>query len=315
MLTIKNLRKKFGDFHALKGVNIQLEAGEIYGFIGPNGAGKSTTMKIVTGLLAADDGEVYIDGMDALKYNKVLKEKIGYMPDYIGVYDDLKVIEYLEFFGSIYGISGKEARKRALELLELVRLSDKVNVYVEELSRGMKQRLSLARSMMHNPDVLILDEPASGMDPRARYEMKNILKELKKLNKTVLVSSHILSELGELCDRVGIIDKGVIIAQGTIQEIMEATKSDQPIILTIVEGLGRVEALLEEYKNVSNIKIEDNKVILNLSGDDKEVNKLIKYLTNEDIIISSFTRKEGSLEDIFIKITDTNSGEEESFDD
>lgn len=315
MLTINNLYKEFGNFKALNGVNIELEAGEIYGFIGPNGAGKSTTMKIVAGLLSADQGEVYIDGINALKFNKVLKEKIGYMPDYIGVYDNLKVIEYLEFFGSIYGIKGKESKRRGLELLDLVRLSEKSNAYIEILSRGMKQRLSLARAMMHDPEVLILDEPASGMDPRARYEMKNILKNLKSLNKTVLVSSHILSELGEICDRVGIIDRGVVITQGTLGEVMKASNSELPIVLTIVENFDKAINLLYEYQGVSNITSEGNKIMINISGGDKETYELMKHLTNEDIIISSFSKKEGSLEELFIKLTSNEVVEEEQNND
>ena len=172
MLVIKNLEKSYGNFKALNGLNLEIEKGEIFGFIGPNGAGKSTTMKIVSGLLSPDSGEVYVDGIDAIKNNKELKDKIGYMPDFFGVYDNLRAIEYLEFYASIYGIVGEEARKLSMDLLELVNLQDKWDANVDGLSRGMKQRLCLARCLVHNPELLILDEPASGMDPRARFEMK-----------------------------------------------------------------------------------------------------------------------------------------------
>lgn len=315
MLAISNLEKQFGKFKALNGVNIELVPGEIYGFIGPNGAGKSTTMRIVTGLLSADSGEVYIDGVNALQFNKVLKEKIGYMPDYIGVYDNLKVMEYLEFFASIYGINGKKAKSRGLELLDLVRLSDKSNSYIDELSRGMKQRLSLARAMIHDPKILILDEPASGMDPRARYEMKNILKSLKDLDKTVLVSSHILSELGEICDRVGIIDKGVIVAQGTIEEVMNVSKTKEPIVLTVTENIEKAISLLKDYKGVYSINVEGNKIIIDIAGGDKEGRNLIKYLINEDIVISSFSKKETTLEELFIELTNNEDEKGESKND
>ena len=233
MLTIKNLVKSYGNFKALDGVNLEIEKGEIFGFIGPNGAGKSTTMKIVSGLLSADSGEVYVDDIDALKNNKLLKEKIGYMPDFFGVYDNLKALEYLEFYASIYGIVGEEARKLSMDLLELVNLEDKWNSNVDGLSRGMKQRLCLARCLVHNPELLILDEPSSGMDPKARYEMKGILKNLKDMGKTIIVSSHILSELAEICTKVGIIKNGKIVCQGTVDEVMLMAQGSAPLTITV----------------------------------------------------------------------------------
>lgn len=305
MLEIKNLEKNFGNFRALKGVNLQVSEGEIFGFVGPNGAGKSTTMKIVSGLLLADGGEVYVNNVDALKHSNKLKEMIGYMPDYIGVYENLKTTEYLEFYGSIYGVVGKTARKKALELLDLVKLSDKENFYVDQLSRGMKQRLSLARAMMHDPKLLILDEPASGMDPRARFEMKNILKNLTSLDKTVIVSSHILSELGEVCDRVGIIDKGVIVASGTINEILEEGGGKKPITISVIKDVEKAVNLLKNYNGAGSLKVNENLITVNLNGNEEEAYKLMKYLVNSDVMISSFNRKEGSLEELFIELTET----------
>ncbi|MGL4773405.1 MAG: ATP-binding cassette domain-containing protein [Clostridium sp.] len=305
MLTIKDLNKSFGDFKALNGVNLQIDEGEVFGFIGPNGAGKSTTMKIISGLLSADSGEVYVDGIDALKHNKKLKEKIGYMPDYIGVYDNLKAIEYLEFYGSIYGILGKTARKKGLELLDLVQLGDKAEVNVDKLSRGMKQRLSLARSMMHDPKLLILDEPASGMDPRARFEMKNILRNLKDLDKTVLVSSHILSELGEICSRVGIIDKGTIVSQGTIEEIMEEAGGKNPIKISLIGEVEKGIKLVSDFEGIANVKQDGQSILANLKGGEEEAYELLKYLVLNEIKVSSFNRKEGNLEDLFIQLTET----------
>ena len=181
MLEIKNLNKKFGKFQALNNMSMMIEKGELFGFVGPNGAGKTTTMRIVAGLLSADSGEVLLDGENLLSDSRKLKGKIGYMPDFFGVYDNLKAIEYMEFFASIYGINGKAAKSLSYELMELVNLSGKEDCYVDTLSRGMKQRLCLARSLVHNPELLILDEPASGLDPRARFEMKEILSNLREM--------------------------------------------------------------------------------------------------------------------------------------
>ena len=306
MLTIKNLRKSFGDFKALDDVNLHINEGEIFGFIGPNGAGKSTTMRIISGLLKADSGEVFVDGVDAIRDNKKLKEKIGYMPDYIGVYDNLTALEYLEFYGSIYGVLGKPARKRALELLELVNLKEKANLNVDKLSRGMKQRLSLARALMHDPKVLILDEPSSGMDPRARFEMKGILRSLQKLDKTVIISSHILVELGEICDRVGIIDKGRIVTQGTIDEIMAEAGGSNVIEVNVIDNIEEASNIINSQKGIQNLKIDGKSIIANLNGGEEDAYNLLKILINNNVKVSSFRRKEGNLEDLFIQITEAN---------
>lgn len=304
MLEIKALEKSYGKFKALNGLDLSINEGEIYGFIGPNGAGKSTTMKIVSGLLLPDSGEVYLDGIDAIKHSKKLKEKIGYMPDFFGVYDNLKAIEYLEFFGSIYGIHGKEAKRLGLDLLELVNLQDKAESYVDGLSRGMKQRLCLARCLIHNPKLLILDEPASGMDPRARFEMKNILKNLKDMDKTILVSSHILSELGEICSNIGIVEGGKMVCQGTVDEIMDKSKGSNPIAITVMDKAEEAIRLLKETPNISNIKLEGNKIKASLGGNDEEASDILKRLILSDVKVISFNREQGNLEDVFIKLTD-----------
>ena len=220
MLEIKDLRKKFGKFHALNGLDLHIPKGSLYGFVGPNGAGKTTTIKIMTGLLFADSGQVLIDGVDVSRGLDELKLKIGYVPDFFGVYDNLRVNEYMEFFASCYGSDGLKARTRYMTLLEQVGLEDKVNFYVDSLSRGMKQRLCLARALIHDPLLLVLDEPASGLDPRTRFEFKEILKELKEQGKTILISSHVLSELSEMCTDIGIIDQGKMILSGSMEEIL-----------------------------------------------------------------------------------------------
>lgn len=306
MLLIKDLEKSYGKFQALNKMNLDIKKGEIFGFIGPNGAGKSTTMKIVSGLLSPDSGEVYVDGIDAIKNNKKLKEKIGYMPDFFGVYDNLKAYEYLEFYGSIYGIIGKEIKDLSMDLLALVNLENKYDAYVDGLSRGMKQRLCLARCLIHNPQLLILDEPASGMDPRARFEMKNILKNLKDMDKTILVSSHILSELGEICTNIGIVESGQMVCQGTVEDIMNTATGNEHIIITVMNQEEKAVKLLREIPSVGKVKFEDKTITITFNGSDEECASLLKRLIMNDIPIISFNKEVSSLEDLFIKITDKN---------
>ncbi len=307
MLVIKNLQKSYGSFKALKGVNLEIAKGEIFGFIGPNGAGKSTTMKIISGLLSPDSGEVYVDNIDAIKNNKALKDKIGYMPDFFGVYDNLKAIEYLEFYASIYGIVGEEARKLAMDLLELVNLKDKYDANVDGLSRGMKQRLCLARCLVHNPELLILDEPASGMDPRARFEMKGILKNLKEMGKTIIVSSHILSELGEICTRIGIIKNGSIVCEGTVEEVMLMASGTAPVNITVMDKAEEAISILKERPEVKEISLDTNKITINIVGGDKEASSILRDLVLKDIPVISYSKSAGNLEEVFIQITEENS--------
>ncbi|MBS5307889.1 ABC transporter ATP-binding protein [Clostridium tertium] len=304
MLVIKNLEKSYGNFKALNGLNLEIEKGEIFGFIGPNGAGKSTTMKIVSGLLSPDSGEVYVDGIDAIKNNKELKDKIGYMPDFFGVYDNLRAIEYLEFYASIYGIVGEEARKLSMDLLELVNLQDKWDANVDGLSRGMKQRLCLARCLVHNPELLILDEPASGMDPRARFEMKGILKNLKEMGKTIIVSSHILSELGEICTRIGIIKNGSIVCEGTVEEVMLRASGTAPINITVMEDPEKAIEVLKQIPDVKEISLDGNKVTASVAGGDKEAKEILKALVTQEVSVIGFAKAVGNLEDVFIQITE-----------
>ena len=233
MLKIRGLKKRFKNFPALDGLDMDVEEGALYGFIGPNGAGKTTAIRIITGLLEADEGTVEIGGKDAFLYREQVKEDFGYVPDEFGMYDNLKVWEYMEFFASCYGLSGLVGRNRCKELLEQVKLSDKADFFVDSLSRGMKQRLCLARAMIHDPKLLVLDEPTSGMDPRARMEFKELLKELCAEGKTILVSSHILSELSSMCTDIGIIDAGRIVLSGTMEEILKKVNDSNPLKIRV----------------------------------------------------------------------------------
>lgn len=303
MIEIKNLYKDYAGFIALNHLNLSIAKGELFGFVGPNGAGKTTTMRILSGLLRADGGEASVAGIDAIHDNKHLKEKIGYMPDFFGVYDNLKVIEYMEFYASVYGMRGAEARKLCFELLELVNLTEKKDFYVDNLSRGMKQRLCLARSMVHNPEVLILDEPASGLDPRARFEMKGILKNLHEMEKTIIISSHILSELAEMCTTIGIIEKGSMVIKGTVEEIMSRMNSSNPIVIKILENQETALRVLKENPNVKNISLEGQEIILGFDGDEQDEANLLGSLTGQQVSINSFTRQIGNLETVFMRVT------------
>jgi ABC-2 type transport system ATP-binding protein len=304
MLEIRNLRKNYGKYTAVNDLSLSVEKGEIFGFVGPNGAGKTSTMKIIAGLMPATSGAVYVDGIDVINDGKRVKEKIGYMPDFFGVYDDLKVNEYLEFYASIYGINGKESKKICNDLLELVDLTSKENAYVDSLSRGMKQRLCLARSLVHNPELLILDEPASGMDPRARFEMKEILRSLKDMGKTIIISSHILPELAELCNTIGIIEKGSIVIKGTVEEIMLNLYNSRPIKIKVLSGLAEAIAILKEIPKVDRITAEGNTITVAFSGSEEEVSKLLGILISKKVTVVSFGQSEGNLEEIFMKVTE-----------
>jgi ABC-2 type transport system ATP-binding protein len=303
MLEIKNLHKKYGKFYAVNDLNLSIHEGEIFGFVGPNGAGKSTTMKIICGLLPATSGEIMVDGVDALRHNNKIKEKIGYMPDFFGVYDDLKVDEYLEFYASIYKIKDANRHKTISDLLELVDLDHKREAYVDNLSRGMKQRLCLARSLIHNPKLLILDEPASGLDPRARVEMKAILKNLKDMGKTIVISSHILSELAEMCTSIGVIDNGKFVISGTVSEIMQQIYSKKLIKIKVNDKLEEAVMVLKEFTFIDKITTGENLIHAGFDGGDEDMSRVLNALVTRAIPVATFTQLDGNLEDVFMKVT------------
>ncbi|HNR04968.1 MAG TPA: ABC transporter ATP-binding protein [Bacillota bacterium] len=303
MLSIRNLNKRYGRFQAVSDLNLDVPEGEIFGFVGPNGAGKTTTMKIICGLLRATSGEITLDGVDIIQNSRRMKEKIGYMPDFFGVYDDLKVSEYLEFYASIYNIKGQERKRITDDLLELVDLGSKREAYVDSLSRGMKQRLCLARSLVHNPRLLVLDEPASGMDPRARFEMKEILKNLKGMEKTIIISSHILPELAELCTSIGIIDQGRMVISGSNEEIMQQVYNKKVVRLKVRDRLDDAVLILKEYPFVDKLVIGENTIQAGFGGGDGEMSRVLSDLINRGIPVVSFAQMDGNLEDVFMKVT------------
>lgn len=303
MVKIEELRKNYGKFQALDGMNLNINKGELFGFVGPNGAGKTTTMRIMSGLLSADGGTVMVGDVNVTAHPTKVKDKIGYMPDFFGVYDNLKAIEYMEFFASIYGFYGKSARKLCLEMMDLVNLADKENAYVDGLSRGMKQRLCLARCLIHNPELLILDEPASGLDPRARFEMKEILRNLSDMGKTILISSHILPELAEMCTNVGIVEHGKLVVSGTVDEIMSRMNSSNPLVVKFEEGQDETIHFLKENPAIENISIRSDKVYIGFQGNSMEEGRLLGDMVRHGAVISSYGREEGNLESLFMQIT------------
>src|ERR671932_1502037 len=232
MIETRDLTKMYGDLYAL---NLTLQEGDVYGFIGPNGAGKTTTMRILATLLNPTWGEAYVCGHSIYTGAKEIRRMIGYMPDFFGVYDDMKVIEYLEFFAAAYRIQGPARKKICEEVLELVDLTYKRDALVTSLSRGMTQRLGLARTLLHDPQVLLLDEPASGLDPRARIEIRALLKELRSMGKTIMVSSHILPELADICNKIGIIEQGVLHYNGSVVEVMRQVRSDVVLNVAVAD--------------------------------------------------------------------------------
>jgi ABC-2 type transport system ATP-binding protein len=255
MIETRDLTKTYGDLYALNRLTLKLDKGDVYGFIGPNGAGKTTTMRILATLLNPSWGEASVCGYSIYNGAKDIRRVIGYMPDFFGVYDDMKVIEYLEFFAAAYRIKGPERRKKCDQVLELVDLGYKRDALVTSLSRGMTQRLGLARVLLHEPQVLLLDEPASGLDPRARIEMRGLLKELRKMGKTILVSSHILPELADICNKIGIIERGKLLFDGDVNEAIRQVQ--QRVIYDVKvapEQLGQAEELLKKHPDVDKVE-------------------------------------------------------------
>lgn len=305
MIEIRDLTKRYGSFTALDHLNLTLEEGVVFGFVGANGAGKSTTFSILATLLSPTSGDALINGKSVITEPKEVRKQIGYMPDFFGVYDQLKVDEYLDFYGASYGIGAAERRVLIPQLLELVNLTSKRYEYVDLLSRGMKQRLCLARALIHDPKVLILDEPASGLDPRARVEMRDILRNLKSMGKTILISSHILPELAEMCDEIGVIDNGKLIAHGNVSSIQAQLQGEKRIVIKVTDRVNEIRAFLEEDPLISSIDVIDNRleIAFNYRGTDADQVALLKKAMLANLPIYALSEEEKDLEDVFMAIT------------
>jgi len=309
MIQITGLTKKYRDLVALRDLNLTIEKGDVFGFIGPNGAGKTTTIKILSTLLEPTSGQAYVDGIDVVRQPLEVRRIIGYMPDFFGVYDDVKVWEYLDFFAAAYKIPVNKRKGIIDDVLELTDLTGKREAYVESLSRGMKQRLCLAKTLVHDPKVLLLDEPASGLDPRARIEFRALLKELKAMGKTIFVSSHILPELADFCNVVGIMEQGRLVVTGNVNEIVQ--KLEGHVVLDArLGGNGdgsehgaRALQLLENYPLIKDMRVEGNHLSIDFLGGHDDLPPLLSLLVKNDIPVASFVQREADLEDVFMKVT------------
>ena len=301
MIEIRHLYKAFDNHMVLRNLNMKINDGAVYGFVGPNGAGKTTTMRIIAGLLKADSGQILIDGEDIGVRHK---ELIGYMPDFFGVYDRLRVKEYMAFFASSYGLDREETEKKIRQLLELVKLTEKKEAYVDSLSRGMKQRLCLARCMIHDPKLLILDEPASGLDPRARYEFKEIIRQLRKEGRTIMISSHILSDLSEMCTDICIIDEGSCVMDGSVDEIEYHMITASPLVIRTAGRQEDAIRLIRHNEMMETLSYNENEIQAIFKGGREDEIMLLHELMVADIPVYSFGRDRSSLETLFMQITD-----------
>ena len=304
MIEITNLSKSYGQLLALDNLNLKIGQGDIFGFIGPNGAGKTTTMRILATLLQPTSGQAFVDGKNVLKQGKDIRRTVGYMPDFMGVYDDLKVFEYLEFFAAAFDIPSKQRKSIVEGVLELTDLLGKKAAAVDSLSRGMQQRLGLARVLIHDPKVLILDEPASGLDPRARIEIRELLRELKKMGKTIMISSHILSELEEICDYVGIIEHGKLVFSGTMDEIWQKMGTHSKVRVTVVpEHRERAIELLSSVPDIETVSDHTTYLLVNFTDGQIAGSIVAKTLVHGNVDILSIEPEKMKLDDAFLQLT------------
>jgi len=308
IIEVTNLTKHYGDRAAVDDVSFSVEEGEIFGILGPNGAGKTTTLKMLATLLPPSAGDAEIGGISVRRQPDAVRRVIGYMPDNFGVYDDMRVWEYLDFFGRCYGLPASRRRQMIADLLELVDLVAKRDAYVQDLSRGMQQRLCLAHALVHDPQVLLLDEPASGLDPRARVELRELLRELRSLGKTIVISSHILPDLEELCTSLAIVDHGRVVASGRVEDIAQRFRIGGVYRVRLLGGDDQADAartVLAGRSDVASVVArEDGLLELGLSGDDAAAAAVLAALVQSGQRVVSFAPAAGDLEELFLQITE-----------
>jgi len=304
MIQTKGLTKYYGTLGALVDLDLNIEAGEIFGYIGPNGAGKTTTMRILATLLEPTSGTATIDGKLVTREGKRVRKVVGYMPDFMGVYDDLKVFEYLEFFAAAFGVHRSKRRGVVEGVLELTDLQSKAAFRVDSLSRGMQQRLGLARVLIHDPKVLILDEPASGLDPRARIEIRELLRELKRMGKTIMISSHILSELEEMCDRVGIIEQGKMVFSGTLDDVRERMGVHRKVRLRVAGDEEKAVKLLSALPAVESVERLEDAILVTLGDSGTEAGLIARTLVQGGVAVAELVPEKLKLDEAFLQLTE-----------
>jgi len=301
------LVKRYDGTLAVAGLDLAVEPGEIFGLVGPNGAGKTTTLRILATLLRPSAGNAEIDGWSVTRNPDDVRRVLGFMPDVFGVYDDMKVWEYLDFFARCYGLPAAGRRRVIADLLELVDLADRRDHYVQTLSRGMEQRLCLAHALVHDPKVLLLDEPASGLDPRARVELRELLRELRSLGKTIVISSHILPELEELCTSVAIVDRGQVLAQGRVSDIERRLRFGAVLRVRLLLEGEALEAARDRFAGDPDVAsasiLEDGTIELGFRGDDEASARLLAASVSAGMPIVSFARAASDLEELFLQVT------------
>jgi ABC-2 type transport system ATP-binding protein len=298
-----DLTRKYGDLYAIRSIELKLDEGDLFGFIGPNGAGKTTTMRILATLLQPTWGEAYVCGNSIYTKPREIRRLVGYMPDFFGVYDDMTVLEYLEFFAAAYRIKGPERRKRCDEMLEIVDLDFKRDAYANTLSRGQTQRLGLARVLIHNPQVLLLDEPLSGLDPRARIGMRNLLKRLGEMGKTIIVSSHILPELADICNKIGIIDRGVMNISGAVGDVMRQVRQHIVLHVSVKDDLEAAARVLQDHPLVNQVETNGKMLKVMLKPEVHDYSELPTLLVERGHKLTLFREEELSLESAFMALT------------
>jgi ABC-2 type transport system ATP-binding protein len=303
VIELLEFTKLYGDFKAVDKLSLKIEAGEMFGFIGPNGAGKSTTIRFLATLLKASHGEGIVNGHSVTRDPLGVRRSVGYMPDNFGVYDGMKVWEFLDFFAVAYQIPRSRRKQVITDVLELLDLTHKRDDFVNGLSRGMKQRLCLAKTLVHDPPVLILDEPSSGLDPRARLEFKALMKELRRMGKTILISSHILSELADCCTSIGIIERGQLLMHGPIEEVYSRIRRNRLIEIKFMDDMDVGLSIIRSMPETRDVRIEDHRATVELEGDNAKVAELLDTLMRQGVRLRSFNDKDPTLEDVFMLVT------------